>query len=328
MKKIYALCQCFALLLFCGAWTYPQSGVNYPATGKAHNLVAAAACSPTKTDGCYGISTSAQSQNALMYVYGNGIGAELNPHFIVSYSSLLQQDCYYQSNQQACSFLSSQLNYLVNAGQSPRTGMTVWPLYQGRSDGLVQGGISILFNKQYGFDGNTQWLTLRDRAGRAFDWSWSHGGIAHVYNSSQYWYVGAGRNNTLYVLNVMTKALLNLHDLCSEIGGDWCTRRDRGWNVLNSVAKRNAGVDDFNCPTCAPAGTANIGDWSYHRIASETGWSNCGYHWLNADTLYRLIGRLQNQKDTTTIQFWANKWRASYDSSVAQGACPSRTWND
>jgi hypothetical protein len=257
-----------------------------------------------------------------------GFGAEFNPWPIVSYSSLLQKDCYEQGNQEACGFLDNQLNYLVSVGQSPRTGMTVWPVYPGRSDALVQGGISILFNKQYAYDGNAQWSTLRDRAGRAFDWSWSKGGIAHGYSSTQYWYVAGGRNNTLFALNVLNKSLINLTDLCSELGGDWCTRRDRGWNVLNAVAKRNAGVDDFNCPTCAPSGASNVGDWSYHRIATETAKASCNYHWLNADTLYRLIGRLSNIKDTSTIAFWANKWRGSYDNSVAQNICPARTWND
>jgi len=306
-----------ALGLVAGGWVYPRSGQNYPSQGRAHDYIAAAACGPGKSVGCFGM---ANGSTVPFYLYET-YGAVPNPHFISEYTFLLQSDCYFTPRiQEACQYLNDQLAWLEANGKSPHKGLSVWPVWNGIANGMVQGELAEVFVRQFDFTGNSHWLDLADRAGRAFDWSAGNGGVAHVYESGRYWYISSnvGHPDRLYVLNQMNFALLSLDSLCKRFGGDWCVRLDRGLATLTRTGRWFVSVDDF-----AGATYNGISDWSYHRVAIQTYRASCSYHDLNARTLSELS---RARGGISVFQQFIDRWRASYNVAVSAGLCPPSTW--
>ncbi len=327
-------------------WVYPQSGVNYPTAGVAKAFIEENKCTPAKQKECYAFSSANGTNGVLMYVYEGNYGASLNPHFVAGFIKKLQQDCYGVTEiGGACAYLKTQLQYLINTVQSPRGGMAVWPVWGNRADAMVQAELARFIYQQNQLHANQPsrvqipgvdalyWKNLAQRAGIAFDWGYGWGGVVHYYDSSRYWYVAAGRNNQLYVLNVMAIALRFLDDMCAQHNAGnindvrWCTRFNRGLTVLTDVGKSHVDIDDFHCPSnqdCSP-GSSGIQAWSYHRIATETGMASCHYHQLNANAIKGLASRVQGMTppgDTSNLTRFVLAWEHSYQQAVNIGLCP------
>lgn len=345
MKIISKLGLIFLSINLLVGWTYPQQGVNYPTSGAAKEYIEENKCTPSKLKECYAFSSSGSTKGVLMYVYEGNYGASLNPHFIAGYIEKLQEDCYANTEiGGACSYLKTQLSHIINTAQSKRGGMAVWPVWGNRADAMVQAELARFIYKQNQYHAHNSarvqipgadseyWKNLSERAGITFDWGFGWGGVVHYYDANRYWYVAAGRNDQLYVLNVMAKAMGYLDDMCDEHEAGnindsrWCTRFTRGLNVLTDVGKRHVDIDDFQCPSnrdCSP-NSSGISAWSYHRVATETAISDCDYHQLNASSVRNLIPRLQRDsppRDTSNLTRFVYAWENSYQQAVSIGLC-------
>ena len=252
--KLLAL---FALALFLAAWKLPSAPQNYPTEGTAAAWIASEACTPEKTAGCIGFSGLTP-----MWIYA--VGAVPNPHFIFLYARFLKEDC--KTIPETCPYLETQLQWFRDNGVSPHRGLTVWPVWNGHANAMVQANLA-----EFLMDTDPD---LAERAGRAFDWTAGNGGVAYVYELYRYWYLAAnvGTDNHLFILNQMNYAVIGLQRLCASYGEPWCQRAGRGMNALNAVGKRSVAVDDFDA-----------GGWSYYR-AAPLSLARCWYHGVNAET--------------------------------------------
>jgi len=265
------------LSLLLSAWRLPSPSQNYPSEGTAAAWIASEACTSEKTTGCIGFSGLTP-----FWVYD--IGAVPNPHFIFLYARFLKEDC--KIIPETCPYLEAQLQWFRDNGISPHQGLTVWPVWNGHANAMVQANLA-----EFLMDTDP---VLAERAGRAFDWTAGNGGVAYVYELYRYWYLAAnvGTDNHLFILNQMNYAVIGLQRLCASYGEPWCQRAGRGMNALNAVGKRSVAVDDFDA-----------GGWSYYR-AAPLSLARCWYHGVNAETSAELGLEPYASR-------WTETWRAT-----------------
>lgn len=303
-------------------WLLPTPGVNFPSketfTYKTYTKDGGSLCSVTKLESCHGISS--EHKNVIVYIYPTG--AVLNPHIITGYATRLIRDCFSDppTDLVVCELLKDQLNYLESAGIQIDSETLLWLVDEGNyPDAMVQSGIALLFYNmaQRYPEKNSDYVEITQKAGAAFDRTWSRRGsrygVAHIYDDNHYWYIAGGVNEKKprYTLNVMNKALVDLHELKNVTGEEkWDNRIQKGLNTLRRPEKRWPSVDKFNIPRITINGL-ELENWSYHRIGPSTAVASLGYHKLNYDTLKRLVSRGYDSEDGI-LNKYATLWELSY----------------
>ena len=342
------------LLPFLVGWTYLIKGVHYPSEGPGFRFFwsdeKSIPCNPIMDPkrGCYSVSTI--HPYVILYRYWRDSGGYnehlANPQLIAAYTILLQEGCVNKEGdlspdvqQEHCTFLEYQVDYLSKNHKSPHKGLDIWPLpNNGRADGIAQAKIAWMYYKEWrrscGDDYSTcqnAYVTRALRAARAYDWGWDNGGVAHVYNSLRYWYVHQRVNLSTdysYILNGHNHALIHLFDLKEE----WelwvdkpppfpdpatpnpFTATDRARFSL----RLKRGLFTLRDTSTNPP-WPRVGDFhhesnrSYYRTSSngdvpeQLMGCNAHYHKQNYGTLERLIGRGLDYLGI--LAHYANKWR-------------------
>lgn len=322
MSNLFKSIALLFVVMSLAGWKYPESGKDYSndVTSATYNYMKNNVCKNGVVADCIGVSDEL-SPGIIMYVYDMGNGetkALLNPHFISSYALSLHADCEEGKWPEACSKRDEYLQYLEDAKQSPKTGLDIWYVYsdektgKANADAMVQSQISLLYYRvgNCGQGYSSIYCERMERAGAAFDWGYANHGVADIVSSDKYWYVSAGANEPERrdSLNVMNKALLNLHDIMKGLPEDkkpiWKWRIDRGINLLK------AKLVEFDCPSCKDFGWSYVRTWEVKNVADVC------YHKLNWSTLERLVGRGYDSDGTLYEMF--NKWKLQGESQVEQ----------
>ena len=315
-------------------WHVPQAN-EFPTAGPAYEWL-------TKTSGlcasrdpaswCLGMSD--EYSCIPVEVNPESSSAVLNPHQIASYAQVLAASCYENGNVGgSCTFLTKVLSYLETSKKSPRMGLDVWHVHTSDThddtstpslpDAMVQSAIALLFQKVAANESDPktkkQYVDRMRRAGNAFDWAYGNGGVAHDFDDTQFWYIGAHplESNPRYALNVMAKALNDLHDLGKLDPEDqkWELRVARGLNMLCHPDTSPISVASFHGETFK-----GIQDWSRHRVRNvRSRPASCGYHRLNLNTLTRLISR--NRDRNSVLQYYRDLWVMSYAKAAVRKKC-------